>query len=270
MARLEETDRIRTDLVASVSHEFRAPLAAIQGTLSKIKRDRGRMPDAQFNDLVESTARDVTRLSRLLENMLTASTASAIDEDEGAVTDLVEVVTDILAGLRSSAAANSVIVDLPAQVPVRMAGQALHQVVANLVDNAITHSWPGAPVRLIAGHVGDEVVLRIRNPGPDLDPATIHRLFEPFTSRGATATREAAGIGMGLYVVRRLVEVHGGRLRMQSRNGEIIVEVDLCAAPQPSTAAESAPTHPLLRPRSRQAPAEPSAPRPPASAASEP
>src|SRR5262249_27963881 len=146
--------------------------------------------------------------------------------------------------------ANNVIVDLPAQVPVRMARQALHQVVANLVDNAITHSWPGAPVRLIAGRVGDEVVLRIRNPGPDLDPATIHRLFEPFTQRDGSATREADGAGMGLYVVRRLVEVHGGRLRMQSQHGEIIVEVDLCAAPAlptvPAPAEAETPSVPPL------------------------
>jgi signal transduction histidine kinase len=245
MARLEETDKIRSDLVATVSHEFRTPLTGIRGTLLTIKRRRSRMSDAQLDDMIDSAVNYSDRLSRLLENMLTAATASGTDENT--VADLAEVVASVLAALRESpAGVSNVIVDLPPQVPVRMSRQALHQVVANLVDNAITHSWPGAPVRLIAGRVGDEVVLRVRNPGPDLDPGMIHRLFEPFTQRDNTATREVDGAGMGLYVVRRLVEVHGGRLRMQSQHGEIIVEVDLCAASAlPTSSAPSAAEPPV-------------------------
>jgi signal transduction histidine kinase len=229
MARLEETDRIRSDLVATVSHEFRTPLTGIRGTLLTIKRRRDRMSPAQLDDMLDSAVNYSDRLSRLLENMLTAATATGTDEHT--VADLPEVVKEVLATLAySPSAAADVTVDLPSHLPVRMARQALHQVVANLVDNALTHSWPGAPVRLIAGRVGDEVVLRVRNPGPDLDPATIRQLFEPFTQRDGSATRETDGAGMGLYVVRRLVEVHGGRLRMASENGEIIVEVDMWAA----------------------------------------
>ncbi len=236
MARLEETDRIRSDLVATVSHEFRTPLTGIRGTLLTIKRRRDRMSPAQLDDMLDSAVNYSDRLSRLLENMLTAATATGTEEDT--VADLPEVVNEVLATLAySPATAANVSIDVPPQLSVRMARQALHQVVANLVDNALVHSWPGAPVRLIAGRVGDEVVLRVRNPGPDLDPATIRQLFEPFTQRDGTATRETDGAGMGLYVVRRLVEVHGGRLRMSSEDGEIIVEVDMWAAvPRPLAA----------------------------------
>ncbi|WP_322769865.1 sensor histidine kinase, partial [Frankia sp. Cr1] len=203
MARLEETDRIRSDLVATVSHEFRTPLTGIRGTLLTIKRRRDRMSPAQLDDMLDSAVNYSDRLSRLLENMLTAATATGTEENT--VADLPEVVNEVLATLAySPTTAANVSVDLPPQLSVRMARQALHQVVANLVDNALVHSWPGAPVRLIAGRVGDEVVLRVRNPGPDLDPATIRQLFEPFTQRDGTATREIDGAGMGLYVVRRL------------------------------------------------------------------
>jgi len=246
MARLEETDRIRSDLVATVSHEFRTPLTGIRGNLLTIKRRRDRLSDAQLDDLLDAAVNYSDRLSRLLENMLTAATATGTDETT--IADVPEVVRHVLATLPYTSSPSSVTVDLPAELPVQMSRQALIQVVANLVDNALLHSWPGAPVRLIAGRVGDEVVLRVRNPGPDLDPATINQLFEPFTQRDGTATRSADGAGMGLYVVRRLVEVHGGRLRMSSDNGEIIVEVDLWAA------SASAPT---LAPR-----AEPELPVP--------
>ncbi|MCK9876137.1 ATP-binding protein [Frankia sp. Ag45/Mut15] len=228
MARLEETDRIRSDLVATVSHEFRTPLTGIRGNLLTIRRRRDRLTDAQLDDLLDTAVRHSDRLSRLLENMLTAATATGTDETT--IADLPEVVRHVLAGLPYTSSPSSVTVDLPDKLSVRMARQALIQVVANLVDNALVHSWPGAPVRLIAGRVGDEVVLRVRNPGPDLDPDTIRQLFEPFTQRDGTATRSTDGAGMGLYVVRRLVEVHGGRLRMSSDSGEIIVEVNLWAA----------------------------------------
>ncbi|MCL9795147.1 sensor histidine kinase [Frankia sp. AgKG'84/4] len=239
MARLEETDRIRSDLVATVSHEFRTPLTGIRGNLLTIKRRRNRLSDAQLDDLLDAAVNNSDRLSRLLENMLTAATATGADETT--IADLPEVVRHVLASLPYTSSPSSVTVDLPAELPVRMARQALIQVVANLVDNALVHSWPGAPVRLIAGRVGDEVVLRVRNPGPDLDPATIHQLFEPFTQRDGTATRQTDGAGMGLYVVRRLVEVHGGRLRMSSDNGEIIVEVDLWAATASNSPAPDSP-----------------------------
>jgi signal transduction histidine kinase len=245
MARLEETDKIRSDLVATVSHEFRTPLTGIRGTLLTIKRRRSRMSEAQLDDMIDSAVNYSDRLSRLLENMLTAATATGTDETT--IADLPEVVREVLATLSYGGSTNSVTVDLPPELPVRMARQALSQVVANLVDNALVHSWPGAPVRLIAGRVGDEVVLRVRNPGPDLDPATIRQLFEPFTQRDGSATRPTDGAGMGLYVVRRLVEVHGGRLRMASENGEIIVEVDLWAAalPRPETSSMSSPAQNL-------------------------
>jgi signal transduction histidine kinase len=241
MARLEETDRIRSDLVATVSHEFRTPLTGIRGALLTIRQRRDRMSAAQLDDILDSAVTYSDRLSRLLENMLTAATATGAEEDT--VTDLPEVVNEVLATLSySPTTAANVTVDLPSRLSVRMARQALHQVVANLVDNALVHSWPGKPVRLTAGRVGDEVVLRVRNLGPDLDPATIRQLFEPFTQRDGTATREIDGAGMGLYVVRRLVEVHGGRLRMTSEDGEIIVEVDMWAAtPRTATGPQPVP-----------------------------
>ncbi|MDT3443752.1 MULTISPECIES: HAMP domain-containing sensor histidine kinase [unclassified Pseudofrankia] len=228
MARLEETEKIRTDLVATVSHEFRTPLAGIRGNLLTIRRRRHRMSDEQLDVMLDSALNSSERLSRLLENMLTAATATGIDDNT--VSDLPEVVHEALGSLRHASMAGAVAVDLPEHLPVRMSRQALHQVVANLVDNALVHSWPGTPVRLIAGRVGDEVVLRVRNQGPDLDKETIDRLFEPFTQRDGSATRSIDGAGMGLYVVRRLVEVHGGRLRMTADGGEINVEVDMWAA----------------------------------------
>ena len=233
MARIEDTDRIRTELVAVVGHEFRTPLTVLRAALSTLRSHHDRLAPDKVAELVEGAYASAARLHRLLENMLTAATATTVDVDADAVSDLTAVLSETTDALRASkpARADSVTVHSPPHLPVRMTRTALRQLVANLLDNAVTHSTPGAPIRLTAGRVGDEVVLRVRNPGPDLDPETIDELFEPFSQHDSSPTRTADGAGLGLYVVRRLVAVHGGRLRMASDNGEIVVEVDLGAAP---------------------------------------
>jgi signal transduction histidine kinase len=125
----------------------------------------------------------------------------------------------------------------------RIDRQALHQVLANLVDNAQQHGARGAVPLVAAGTDGAGVWLTVSNDGSQVDPATTARLFEPFTQADSGATRGHEGLGMGLYVVRRLVEVHGGRVDVRSDGGWVTVEVRLQAAPvvlQPLRAARSA------------------------------
>ncbi|WP_161849135.1 ATP-binding protein [Frankia sp. ACN1ag] len=238
MARIEETDRLRSELVTTVSHEFRAPLAGIRATLATLRSERDRLSDARIDELLDDAAGSSRRLHRLLENMLTAATATAVVDDD-VRTDLPSVLAEVVETLRAAvpARASSVIIDAAGRLPVRMAHGALHQLVTNLLDNAATYAQPGAPIRLTAGQVGDEAVLRVRNPGPDLDPDTIRGLFEPFGRHPGAEGRPEDGAQLGLYVVRRLVEVHGGRLRMTAQDGEIVVEVNLATASTAGTAS---------------------------------
>jgi signal transduction histidine kinase len=122
----------------------------------------------------------------------------------------------------------------------RIDRRALHQVLANLINNAQQHGARGA-VPIVAGGTDTAGVwLTVSNDGSHVDPATTARLFEPFTQADSTATRDHEGLGMGLYVVRRLVEVHGGRVDVRSDGGWVTVEVRLQAAATPLTAARSA------------------------------
>ena len=101
----------------------------------------------------------------------------------------------------------------------RIDRQALHQVLANLVDNAQQHGAAGA-VPLVAGGSDERGVwLTISNEGTTLDSDTARRLFEPFTQLDSGPTRQREGLGMGLYVVRRLVEVYGGSVALRSEGG---------------------------------------------------
>ena len=240
-ARLAETDRIRADLIGTVSHEFRTPLTGIRGAALTLLKRGDRLDPASRTTLLNAVLDQQERLSRLLENMLIAARATAVDP--GAVTDVVAVAAEVAmlatAG-RPGSGPVSVVVE-PGTV-ARIERQALHQVLANLVDNALQHGADGA-MPLVAGGCDERGVwITVSNEGRLLDLTAADRLFEPFTQIDSGATRDREGIGVGLYVVRRLVDVYGGSVDVRSDSGWVTVEVRLQPVASPSLPA------PLLEP----------------------
>jgi signal transduction histidine kinase len=166
--------------------------------------------------------------------MLTAAEATAVDP--GVVTDVIGVTREVVDGL-SPRQRERLTCDLPEVLDAHVGQQALHQVLANLIDNAFTHAWPQTPVRLSGGRVGSDVVLRVRNRGPEISPELSEVLLEPFTQADPSATRTREGAGLGLYVVRRLVEVHGGKLALYTSDGDVVAEINLPALLVPDSPA---------------------------------
>jgi signal transduction histidine kinase len=228
-ARLAETERIRADLIGTVSHEFRTPLTGIRGAALTLLKRGDRLDPTSRNGLLHAVLDQQERLSRLLENMLIAARATEVDPT--AVTDVNAVAAEVAmlasAG-RPGAARVSVVVE--AGTAARIDRQALHQVLANLVDNAVQHGAPGAVPLVAAGRDDRGVWVTVSNEGRVLDLNEADRLFEPFTQQDSGATRDREGIGVGLYVVRRLVDVYGGSLDVRSEAGWVTVEVRLEAA----------------------------------------
>lgn len=228
-ARLEETEQIRTDLIGTVSHEFRTPLTGIRGAALTLLQRGDRLSEAERKALLEAVVGQQERLSRLLENMLTAARATAADPS--AVTDLEPLAHEVAA---QAEAARS---DLP---PVAIAVQpgtaaridhnAMSQVLANLLDNAQRYGEPGSVPLIAAGREGDQVWLAVSNEGGPLDVDAAHHLFNPFTQGDVSSTRVHQGLGMGLYVVRRLVEVYGGLVSVRAESGWVTIEVRLPSA----------------------------------------
>lgn len=234
VARLEDTARVRADLVGTVTHEFRTPLTGVSAALLTLRRRRHRLDDAKIDDLLDAAMLHTDRLRRMLENMLTAAEATSVDPN--AVADVAGGVREVVATL-PVAQQERLVLNLPDELRAQVGREALQQVLANLVNNALTHSWAGSPVHVSAGRVGGDVVLRLRNSGREVDPQSLQHLLEPFTQADASATRDREGAGLGLYVVRRLVEVHGGQLTLQSAEGSVTAEVNLRASLVPDTPA---------------------------------
>ena len=242
-AKLDDADRIRADLIATVSHEFRTPLTGIRGAALTLLQRGERLGPAARTQLLHAIVDQEERLARLLENMLTA--AAATSPDPAAEADVASVAAEVVDHGDRSASPVSVLVQPGTRA--RIDRQALHQVIANLVDNAQQHGSPRTVPLLAAGEedtggAGPEVWITVSNEGATLDPASTARLFEPFTQAASGPTRDREGIGMGLYVVRRLVEVHGGRVAVRSVEGWVTVEVRLPSARASASGQTPVPT----------------------------
>ena len=227
--RMLETERMRRDLIATVSHEFRTPLTGIRGAALTLLKRGERLDPAGRSQLLHAVLDQQERLSRLLENMLTASQATATDAS--AVTDCHAVAAEVamLAGAEHpDRPAVSVLVERTALA--RIDRQALHQVLANLVDNALVHGAPGSVPLITGGRDERGVWVAVSNDGSSMDSAAVRGLFKPFVQADSGATRGTEGLGMGLYVVQRLVEVHGGSVDVRSADGWVTIEVRLAAA----------------------------------------
>jgi signal transduction histidine kinase len=232
-ARLRQLENTREDLLATVSHEFRTPITAIQGSALTLRKHRARLADARVDEMLDAIVANTERLGRLLENMLTAAQARV--PDQRAVADVSQVAHEVAELVESAHTRLSpnVVVAIDEGLRARVEPSALHQMLANLLDNAVVHAQPGSHAIVSGAVEGDDVVVTIANEAEGVDAQMLAELFEPFTQLDSSSTRAAEGAGVGLYVVRRLVEVSSGSLSVRSQPGWVSVEVRLPDADSP-------------------------------------
>jgi len=212
--KLQESDRLKDDLLATVSHELRTPLAGLLGALATLSGRGDALSPTQRNQLVAMAGRQGTRLRELIEQLLLAARFEHARAEQG---DRPAVDAAILAGQAAAAAKVShplrtVVLDASAALPVRAAPEALLQVLGNLLDNAAKYSPDGTPIRLEASRAGALAVLAVEDAGPGVPRPERDRIFERFTQLDSGATRRAGGVGLGLYIARQLAQAQGGEL----------------------------------------------------------
>ena len=211
---LEEVDRMRKDLVANVSHELRTPISALRALLENLIDG----VEPVERSTLETTLRQVERLGGLVEQLLELSKleSGTVPLERGRI-DLRPVVAQVLDETRPQAESRGVVLALDGDAPVQLAADEhrLHQVVANLVSNAIRHSPKGGRVTLrVTGHDGT-ALLEVVDEGPGIPAEEAERVFERFyrSDHGRAATE--GGSGLGLAIARWIVELHGGTIRAE-------------------------------------------------------
>ena len=212
-----ETERLRSGLLSSVSHDLRTPLAVITGAASTLLEDEDRLDAAAQREMLRSIADEAARLNRLVSNLLamTRLEAGAL-EVKRSWHSLEEVVGAALHRLEPLLGGRPLRVGLPVQLPLVAVDEVLlEQVVFNLLENAVKHAPSSTPIEIEARVRDHEVELSVADRGPGLVPGSEEQVFEKFY-RG-DASRRAGGVGLGLAICRGIVEAHGGRLRAANR-----------------------------------------------------
>ncbi|MFD9218358.1 DUF4118 domain-containing protein, partial [Streptomyces sp. NPDC059544] len=204
--RLAEGHRIRTSLLAAVSHDLRTPLAGIKASVTSLRSDDVEWSDKDRAALLEGIEEGADRLDNLVGNLLdmsrleTATVTPVIRE-----TDLDEVVPMALRGVPEG----SVELDIPETLPMVAVDRGLlERAVANIVENAVKYSPDGGPVLVSASAIADRVELRVVDRGPGVPDEAKERIFGAFQRYGDAP--RGAGVGLGLAVARGFVEAMGG------------------------------------------------------------
>ena len=209
-AAMEETQRLRTALLNSLSHDLRTPLTGIRGAAETLQLGWDRLDPAQRRDLLDSVIEDTGRMTRFLSNImdLTRLESGAI-EPRLAPTPLAELVDAAVARVPDL---HAVAVALPDHLPLVLADPALlEQVLVNVLDNAKRYAPEGSLVRVAGRVVGDRVMLDIADEGVGIAPADLPHVFDSFY-RARRGDRVAPGTGLGLAIARGLVQAMGGSI----------------------------------------------------------
>ncbi|BDH07298.1 MULTISPECIES: sensor histidine kinase [Streptomyces] len=235
---LAEGNRIRTALLAAVSHDLRTPLAGIKAAVSSLRADDVAWSEEDRAELLEGIEEGADRLDHLVGNLLDMSRLQT-----GTVTPLIreidvdEVVPMALVGVDE----DSVGLDVPETLPmVAVDPGLLERSVANLVENAVKYSPPGQRVTVSASALVDRVEVRVVDRGPGVPDDAKDRIFEPFQRYGDAP--RGAGVGLGLAVARGFAEAMDGTLTAEDTpGGGLTMVLSLRAArprPEPLRTAE--------------------------------
>ena len=215
--RLQETDRLKADLVATVSHELRSPLTTIVGVFGILRVRRHRLSASERDELVRMGIHQSERLHHMIEQLLMAA---RFEQPEGVASletsrtelDATELIRQAGAEARARHHDRRIAIETNGALPVRVAHEAVVQVLGNLLDNACKYSPDGEPVRLSGNREGAEAVLAVEDGGPGIPEAERQRIFDRFTQLERHMQRRSGGVGLGLYIARQLARSQDGDL----------------------------------------------------------
>lgn len=214
---LEESDRLKTALLSSVSHDLRTPLAAIKASATVLLQEDAALDATTRSDLLSAINEETDRLNRLVGDLLDQSRIEA-----GALRlkldwcDMDELIRAVVRRLGSPLAVFTVRMQLPADLPLILADYVqVDRVISNLLDNAIRFAPPGTAIDIAARAVGGELTIAVTNQGPAI-PARLHpHLFDKFY-RISEDRSPNMGTGLGLSICKGIVDAHGGRIWVES------------------------------------------------------
>jgi signal transduction histidine kinase/CheY-like chemotaxis protein len=215
----EAASRMKDQFLATVSHELRTPLNAVLGWVHLLRT--GKLDRDMSSRGLETIERNVKLQAQLTGDLLEVSKALTGElQLECRPITIGEAARQAASAAESAARAKDVSLDVKVrEQPVVVLGDPmrLRQIVWHLLSNAIKFTPRGGTVTLIADAEGHDAIVKVTDSGPGIDPAFLPRIFDCFTQADSSLTRVAGGLGVGLALVRQLVELHGGDIEARNR-----------------------------------------------------
>jgi signal transduction histidine kinase len=226
-----------------VSHELRTPLTGILGFGELLLTRDDRLTPAQRKEHLGRILREARRLQRVVDNLVYSS--KVIQQDGSAAADFRGVLGSVIEDLDDVPERERLDLEVDLQTPARevaMPAEALRLVMVNLLGNALKYATPLTTVQVVARPAGPGLLaVSVTNAGPTITAADRKRIFEPFVQLDSSLTRSASGVGLGLHIVRRLVESYGGTVDVSSADNLVTFTVTVPAVlPAPEPAAVGA------------------------------
>jgi len=220
---LKRLERVRQDFVANVSHELRTPLTAIKGFVEALQ-DGGLQNPSQAGQFLQVIERHVERMDKIVSDLLLLSEIESPDRSlkkeplffPGLISSAVDALHPLAEGKKQS-----LLVKINGELPsIPGDSQKIHQILVNLLHNAISYTPEGGSIILEAGAAPEGAEISVSDDGIGIPPEDVPRIFERFYRVDKARSRDQGGTGLGLSIVRHIVEAHGGHVRVESKPGK--------------------------------------------------
>ncbi|MDW8069196.1 MAG: ATP-binding protein [Anaerolineae bacterium] len=220
ITQLKELDRVKSEFLATVSHDLRSPLTTVRGYVDLLEKV-GPLTDQQ-REFVEKIRGSIAHVTALVGDLLELGRIEAESDMEVELFHLESVIDAVVDGFRTVAAEKGLtlrwqLVPLPL---IRGNPRRLRQVMENLLSNAVKYNRPGGWIEVTAEYRDGYVVIRVADSGIGIPPEDLPHVFDRFYRSNRPETEKIEGTGLGLSIVKSIVEKHGGRVWVESQPGE--------------------------------------------------
>lgn len=253
---LSETDRRKNEFLATLAHELRNPLAPMSNMLEVLKRADGN--SEILKQAHETIERQLGQMVRLVDDLLDLNRVThdrlELRRSEVELSSVLQQAVEAARPLIDSAG-HKLTIDLPDEpIYLNADGTRLAQVFGNLLNNSCKYTKANGAISLSAKRVGDEVVVSVKDNGAGIPADKLDSIFEMFMQVDRTAERSQGGLGIGLTLVKRLVEMHGGSIEARSagegKGSEFVVRLPVLS--KPAESVESGSWFPQMTPTQRR------------------
>lgn len=222
ITKFREAEEAKTTFISVISHELKTPVSVIKGYASTLNREDVEWDQRTVRNGLNVIDEEADKLSELIDNLLDASRLQlgTFTLDFGPV-NFTALARSVAEKFRPQTTAHEIIVDFPPGFPVIQGDERrLGQVLSNLIGNAIKYSPQGGRITISGEPVSDGVRISVSDEGMGLAPGQEEAIFDRFYRVDNALTRETQGAGLGLYIVRSIIDAHGGRIWVESEPGE--------------------------------------------------